>query len=279
MFRDLRRATPARGFRRTIPRDQGTRRRLPPHPGRLATTGRHSSDPRPISSTPALPTVLQIVYLIFNEAHTATRGSRLHRADLADEAIRLARQLHHRLPNHSETAGLLALLLLTDARRSARIDSDGELVPLDRQDRQLWNKSVITEGLTLLTAVFRHHQLGDYQLQAAIAAVHAQAGTFDGTKWTEIQALYNLLARRNPNPLIDLNRAVAVAHTDGPERALQDLAPLAQRLADHHRYHATIGYIHALRGDPDAARHAYAIATQLATNEPARRYLQRKATL
>ena len=224
-----------------------------------------------------LPAVMQIVYLIFNEGHTATSGPQLTRTDLGDEAIRLARQLHERLPDQPEATGLLSLLLLTDARRAARIAGDGELVPLDRQDRASWDRSMITEGVTLLTSALAFHAMGDYQLQAAIAAVHDQAPSYASTNWAEVRALYNVLARRTDNPLVRLNRAVAIAHTDGADAALRDIEPLAASLTDHHRYHATVGYLHDLAGDRSAARRAYGIAAHLATNEPERRFLRRKA--
>ncbi|MCU1398630.1 MAG: polymerase sigma factor [Acidimicrobiales bacterium] len=224
-----------------------------------------------------LPTVMQIIYLIFNEGHAATSGERLTRADLADEGIRLARQLHARLVDHPETSGLLALLLLTDARRSARVTHGGDLVPLDQQDRRRWDRRMINEGLHLLTAALAQHSTGDYQLQAAIAGVHDQAPSHSTTDWVQLRALYNLLVQRRDNPLVRLNRAVAVAHTDGPEAALRELDTLAVRLSGHHRFHATIGYVHDMNGDRAAAQRAYLEAAQLATNEPERRYLRAKA--
>ncbi len=197
---------------------------------------------------------MQIIYLIFNEGHAATRGPRLTRTDLADEAIRLARQLHGHLPQQPEAAGLLALLLLTAARRRARSAVGTPLVPLDEQDRSQWNQDMIVEGLTLLTGAISHHAMGDYQLQAAIAAVHDQAPSYDTTDWTVLRALYNLLVQGSDNPFARLNRAVVIAHTDGPDVALHDVQALHRRLADHHRFHATIGYIHHLAGRHDDAR-------------------------
>jgi predicted RNA polymerase sigma factor len=224
-----------------------------------------------------LPIVLQTVYLIFNEGHAASAGPILDRPDLAQEAIRLARDLHGHLPGHPEAAGLLALLLLTHARRAARTTADGELVPLDEQDRRRWDRPMTTEGLQLLTAALAHHRLGDYQLQAAIAAVHDQAPTYAETDWQELRALYDVLAARTDNPIVRLNRVVTIAHTDGPEDALREIGTLAASLADHHRYHATLGYLHDLAGDHTAARSAYADAARLAANEPERRFLSRKA--
>lgn len=227
-----------------------------------------------------LPAVMQIIYLIFNEGHAATSGHQLGRADLTDEAIRLARMLHERLGgpgDHPETTGLLALLLLTDARRPARTSADGDLISLDQQDRRLWNQPMILEGLRLLTSALARQAMGDYQLQAAIAAVHDQAPTYADTNWAQLLALYNLLARRSDNPFVRLNRAVAVAHTDGPDVALHEIDALGPSLADHHRYHATLGYLHELAGRREAAGEAYANAARLAKNEPERRYLQAKA--
>ncbi len=221
-----------------------------------------------------LPAVMQVVYLIFTEGHAATSGTDLDRPDLAEEAIRLARQLHGRLPDQPEAAGLLALLLLTHARRPARLAASGALVPLDRQDRRSWDHPMVVEGLRLLTAALDHHAMGEYQLEAAIAAVHDQAPSYAATDWGRIRALYDRLVRCRDTPLVRLNRAVAVAHTDGPGAARAELDGLGERLAGYHRYHATVGYLHELAGDPVAARRAYGVAAGLATNEPERRYLQ-----
>ncbi|HTD49443.1 MAG TPA: DUF6596 domain-containing protein [Acidimicrobiia bacterium] len=224
-----------------------------------------------------LPAVMQIIYLIFNEGHAATSGPRLTRTDLADEAIRLARELHARLPDQPEAAGLLALLLLTDARRPARVGAGGELVPLDQQNRRLWSRAMIVEGLNLLSGALLQHSMGEYQLQAAIAAVHDQAPSYEATNWAQLRALYNQLAARTENPLIQLNRVVAVAHTDGPRAAQAEIAALADSLAENHRYFATVAYLHELAGEDDAAMRSYQVAARMATNEPERRYLQGKA--
>ncbi len=224
-----------------------------------------------------LPAVMQVIYLIFTEGHAATNGPRLQRTDLADEAIRLARRLHERLSDHPETAGLLALLLLTAARRPARSTADNELIPLDAQDRTRWDRPMITEGLILLTGALGQHAMGEYQIQAAIAAVHDQAPTYETTDWARLRSLYDLLAKRGDNPLVRLNRAVAVAHTQGPELALREVAMLSETLNTHHRYHATLAYLHDLAGERALARKSYATAAELATNEPERRYLQRKS--
>ena len=233
--------------------------------------------PGPGEIAARLPAVLQIISLIFTEGHSATSGPDLTRADLAEEAIHLARRLHERLPDHPEVDGLLALLLLTDARRTARTGPAGELIPLDQQDRTLWNRPMISEGLRLLTAAFGHHELGEYQLRAAVAAVHDQASAYSETNWVELRALYNRLARLGDNPMVMLNRAIAVAHTDGPEPAIAEVVSLTSQLGNHHRYHATMGYLHELTGDRESARRAYATAAGLATNEPERLHLARKS--
>jgi RNA polymerase sigma factor (sigma-70 family) len=226
-----------------------------------------------------LPAVMQIIYLIFNEGYAATTGSGLTRTDLADEAIRLARQLHESLPDQPEATGLLALLLLTDARRPGRVADSGELVPLDRQDRRLWSRTMIGEGLQLLITALELHSMGEYQLQAAIAAVHDQAASYEMTNWTQLRAIYNQLALRSDNPLVRLNRVVAIAHTDGPKPAQAEIATLGNSLAKNHRYFATVGYLHEMADERAAALRAYATAARLATNEAERQYLQGKAGL
>ena len=249
----------------------------------IARSGEPFARPSPDQIDARLPSVLQVIYLIFTGGHSAVgaadgpRVDAATRLDLSAEAIHLARRLHDQLPDVPEAAGLLALLLLTDARRLARTTADGELVPLDQQDRARWDRAMITEGVALLTDAFSHHRLGDYQLQAAIAAVHDQAPTSDRTDWPRLLALYDLLLRRNDSPIVELNRSIVVAHASGPEEALRELEPLASRLADHHRFHATLGYLHDLAGDRAAARIAYARAAGLAPNEPERRYLGRMA--
>jgi len=243
----------------------------------IARSGASFSPPPADLIDDRLPAVMQVIYLIFNEGHAAARGPHLTRTDLADEAIRLARQLHGRVSDQPEIAGLLALMLLTNARRATRSTQGGELVPLDEQDRALWDRQMITEGLSLLTAALGRHAMGDYQIQAAIAAVHDQAPSYAATNWTELRALYNLLIQRSDNPFVRLNRAVAVAHTDGPEVALREVVALREPLAGHHRYHATIGYIHELAGRQHEARAAYESAANMAPSETERRYLCSKA--
>ena len=224
-----------------------------------------------------LAAVLQIVYLIFNEGHVAATGAALTRADLCDEAIRLARQLHDARPADPEVSGLLALLLLTDARRLGRTDDAGDLVTLDEQDRSRWDRARVTEGLQVLTPALRQHHFGEYQLLACIAALHDQAPTYEATDWVRISALYDLLVRRTDNPIGALNRVVAIAHARSTDEAWHALDALAASLADHHRYHAVRGYLHDLDGERDAARDVYAEAAGSAANEPEGRYLRRKA--
>ena len=224
-----------------------------------------------------LPAVMQIIYLIFNEGHAATSGPSLIRADLANEGDSLARQLHEHLSDQAEVTGLLALLLLTDARRPARIGPGGDLVPLDQQDRRLWSRAMIVEGLHLLTAALSRHSMGEYQLEAAISAVYDQAASYEATNWAQLRALYDQLADQSDSPFVRLNRTVAIAHTDGPEAALVEIDALGTSLVNYHRFHATVGYLHELAGEHEGATSAYREAAHLATNGLERRFLQRKA--
>ncbi|MEV0973256.1 sigma-70 family RNA polymerase sigma factor [Microtetraspora glauca] len=226
-----------------------------------------------------LDVVLHVLYLIFNEGYTATAGESLHRGELCTEAIRLARMVHRLLPDVPEVSGLLAEMLLTDARRPARTGPDGELVPLAEQDRGRWNREMIDEGIALLTAVLPRKRPGPYQLQAAIAAVHAEAGRFDDTDWAQIVALYQVLDRLADNPVVTLNRAVAVAMLNGPAAGLAVLETVAgdQRMAGHHRLHAVRGHLREEAGDRAAAIADYRTAARLTTSLPERRYLLARA--
>ncbi|SCG80436.1 RNA polymerase sigma factor, sigma-70 family [Micromonospora echinaurantiaca] len=226
-----------------------------------------------------LRTVLQVLYLIFNEGYTASSGPGLHRAELTSEAIRLTRILHRLLPDDGEVAGLLALMLLTDAHRAARTGPDGELVPLAEQDRSRWDRAAIEEGIALVTAALTWSPPGPYQVQAAIAAVHAEAPSAERTDWPQILALYRLLARLAPNPMITLNQAVAVAMVDGPRAGLALLAPLDadERTAGHHRLAAVRAHLLELAGEPAAAREAYRAAARATTSRPEQRYLELRA--
>jgi predicted RNA polymerase sigma factor len=226
-----------------------------------------------------LRVVLHVLYLVFNEGYAATAGPKLHRADLTTEAIRLARLLHQLLPREGEVAGLLALMLLTDARRAARADEDGSLVPLAEQRRELWNAAQIEEGVALVTNTVGTGPLGPYQVQAAIAAVHDEARTAEETDWPQILALYDVLERVSPGPVVTLNRAVAVAMVHGPRAGLALLGTLEadDRMTHTHRLDAVRGHLLELVGDVDAARDAYRRAARRTASIPERRYLALQA--
>jgi RNA polymerase sigma factor (sigma-70 family) len=226
-----------------------------------------------------LGAVMHVLYLIFNEGYTASSGATLHRAELTTEAIRLARAVHRLLPDDGEVAGLLALMLLTDARRAARADDDGSLVPLADQDRSRWNTDAIVEGEALVTDALSRTRLGPYQVQAAIAAVHATAARAEDTDWPQIVALYRVLERISDNPMVRLNHAVAVAMASGPEAGLALLAPLESdsRVSGHHRLNAVRAHLLEMAGDVEAARADYLLAARRTTSTPEQRYLQARA--
>jgi RNA polymerase sigma factor (sigma-70 family) len=226
-----------------------------------------------------LRVVLQVLYLIFNEGYTTTSGSALQRADLTTEAIRLARMLHQLMPAEGEVAGLLALMLLTDARRAARTTADGSLVPLDEQQRDVWNMAQIEEGVALLTRTLGKVPIGPYQLQAAIAAVHDEAASAAETDWPQILALYAVLERVSPGPVVTLNRAVALAMVNGPRAGLALLGTLDsdERMAHTHRLDAVRAHLLELAGDPIAAREAYQRAARMTASIPEQRYLALQA--
>jgi RNA polymerase sigma factor (sigma-70 family) len=229
--------------------------------------------------TERLRAVLHVLYLIFNEGYTATDGDELTVPALSREAIRLTRWLHALLPEDSEVAGLLALMLLTDARQAARTLPDGSLVPLAEQDRQKWDQDQIAEGTALISAALPRGQAGPYQLQAAIAAVHDEAVTMADTDWPQILSLYELLELITPNPFTALNRAVAVGMVHGPQAGLRVLAELAadKRMARHHRLLAARAHLRELAGETPAAAADYLAAAQRATSLPERRYLSVQA--
>jgi predicted RNA polymerase sigma factor len=226
-----------------------------------------------------LRVVLQVLYLIFNEGYTASSGPDLHRTELTSEAIRLTRELHRLRPDDGEVAGLLALMLLTDARRAARTRADGTLVPIAEQDRGLWDRVAISEGITLLTDTLAWASLGPYQLQAAIAAVHAEATGTQDTDWPEILGLYELLEYFSPGPMTTLNRAVAVAMVLGPRAglAIVDTLDADSRMARHHRLDAVRGHLLEMAGDLPAARSHYQRAARRTTSLPEQRYLETRA--
>ncbi len=201
-----------------------------------------------------LPAVLHVLYLIFNEGYASSDGLRLSRTELSGEAIRLVRMLRRGLPDDAEVTGLLALMLLTDARRPARTDAEGELIPLAEQDRTLWDRELIGEGVDLLKHALAQGAAGPYQLQAAITAVHDQAARADDTDWPQILALYDLLEQMTDNPVVTLNRAVATAMTHGPSAGLELLDQVEPRLGDHHRLDAIRAHLHEMNGDTHVAR-------------------------
>lgn len=234
----------------------------------------------PQSVDDRLRAVLRILYLIFNEGYTASFGDDLTTPRLSDEAIRLTRLLGRLLPDDGETSGLLALMLLTDARRPARTLPDGRLVPLADQDRGLWTRSKIEEGIALISATLPLGDVGPYQLQAAIAAVHDEAVDMDATDWPQILGLYELLEKVTPNPMVTLNRAVAAAMVHGPSAGLDLVATLESdnRMARNHRLLATRAHLRELAGDLTSAASDYREAARRATSLPERRYLSARAT-
>ncbi|HEY8988752.1 MAG TPA: sigma-70 family RNA polymerase sigma factor [Candidatus Limnocylindrales bacterium] len=229
--------------------------------------------------TERLRVVLHVLYLIFSEGYTTSSGPDLQRQDLTAEAIRIARDLQRLLPDEGEVTGLLALMLLTDARRRARTGPDGSLVPLAEQDRGLWDAGSIREGVALISDTLTRARLGPYQLQAAIAAVHDEAARPEDTDWPEIVALYELLARLSPNPMVTLNQAVAVAMVDGPRAGLDLLATLDRddRMIGHHRVDAVRAHLLEMAGERAEARDSYRTAARRTTSIPERRYLESRA--
>ncbi|HEY2961619.1 MAG TPA: sigma-70 family RNA polymerase sigma factor [Pyrinomonadaceae bacterium] len=235
--------------------------------------------PTPSERAQRLRAVLHVLYLIFNEGYTSSAGPELHRADLAQEAIRLTRIVHQLQRDDTEVAGLLALMLLTDARRSARTTAEGELIPLVEQERALWNQQQIAEGVELISATLPKGAIGPYQLQAAIAAVHDEATRAEETDWPQILALYELLKRMSDNPMVRLNHAVAAAMVHGPAAGLELLAQLDSdsRIANHHRLHAVRGHLLELAGDHAAAIAHYRAAATKTASLPERNYLLTQA--
>jgi RNA polymerase sigma factor (sigma-70 family) len=226
-----------------------------------------------------LDAVLHVLYLIFNEGYASSIGATLQRTDLAVEAIRLARALHHLLPRDGEVGGLLALMLLTDARRAARTDADGELIPLDKQDRTLWDRAAIEEGTALISATLARGLIGAYQLQAAIAALHDEAALAGDTDWPQILALYGLLKRISDNPMVALNHAIAAAMVDGAAAGLALLRALDHdaRISGHYRLDAVRGHLYEMAGDLESAIAHYKSAAVRTASGPERTYLTTQA--
>jgi RNA polymerase sigma factor (sigma-70 family) len=226
-----------------------------------------------------LSAVLHVLYLIFSEGYTSSVGPHLHRADLSNEAIRLTRAVHMLLPDDGEVMGLLALMLLTDARRTARTGASGELIPLDEQDRSLWDPQLIAEGIALVSVALSRGAIGSYQLQAAIAAVHDEAARAEDTDWPQILALYGLLERMSDNPMVTLNRAIAAAMVQGPLAGLELLKALDAdaRMAGHYRLDAVRAHLHEMSGDAEHAIAHYRAAAERTTSIPERNYLITKA--
>jgi RNA polymerase sigma factor (sigma-70 family) len=243
--------------------DAGGRFALPPEDERAARLG----------------VVLHVLYLMFNEGYTATSGERLQRRELAREAIRLTRMAHALLPGDGEVAGLLALMLLTQARSGARDSPDGTLIPLAEQDRLSWDGALLEEGVQLIQETLSRAPLGPYQLQAAIAAVHAEAPTAADTDWPQVLKLYDLLHALAPSPVVTLNRAVAVAMVDGPRAGLAGLDALSgdRRLASQHRLASVRAHLHEMAGDTQAAVAGYEDAARRTTSIPEQRYLGAQA--
>jgi RNA polymerase sigma factor (sigma-70 family) len=224
-----------------------------------------------------LTAVLQVLYLIFNEGYAATAGEQLHRVDLTTEAIRLTRMLHRLLPDEPEVAGLLALMLLSDARRPARATEAGDLITMEHQQRDLWDRALTAEGTTLITAAMRQRQVGPYQLQAVIAALHNGAPSYAETDWPQIAALYGWLEHLTPTPPVRLSRAVAVAMAYGPRRGLMLLDNLADDPLIRQRERAVRAHLLELNGDTQQAVDLFREAAALTDNLAERRYLEGRA--
>nr|WP_246345765.1 sigma-70 family RNA polymerase sigma factor [Conexibacter arvalis] len=246
---------------------------------RIADAGARFELPTEWELPARIEAVRQTLYLIFNEGYTASSGPDLVRRELTGEAIRLTRELLELLPGDGETTGLLALMLLTDSHRDARTGPDGALVPLDQQDRARWDREQIDEGVALITGALSRAPVGPYQMQAAIAAVHAEAPTAHATDWRQIAALYRLLERLAPGPVVALNHAAAVAMAEGPEAGLARLAALEgdERLAGSHRLAAVRAHVLERLGDREAAARDYLAAARGTTSLPEQRYLQAQA--
>ena len=246
----------------------------------IKAAGSSFSLPDGVERQERLRVVLHVLYLIFNEGYTASSGRELHRTDLAQEAIRLTRMVHAQLPEDGEVTGLLALMLLTHARRKARTTAAGDLVPLDEQDRKEWDRALIDEGMELVKASLAAPALGPYQLQAAIAATHADAATAGDTNWPQVHALYLILERIAPNPMVTLNRAIALAETEGPQAGLTLLSTLDSddRMAGHHRLLSVRAHLLEKAGDTAGACDHYWRAAKATASIAEQRYLESRAS-
>ncbi|WP_223409154.1 RNA polymerase sigma factor [Occultella gossypii] len=245
----------------------------------LAAAGARFAAPTASDLPDRLTAVGQVLYLIFNEGYTASSGERLMDVALASEAIRLTRELRAVVPDHAETAGLLALMLLTQSRAATRVDAGGDLVPLEHQDRSRWDRTMIAEATSILEVVLPHATVGPYQLQAAIAAVHAEAPTWADTDWLQIVILYRMLDGIAPGPTVRLNLAVAVGMAHDPAAGLEVLEPLRDdpALRRGHRIHAVRAHLLEMVGDRRAAREEYLTAARMSTSVPEQRYLNARA--
>ena len=243
----------------------------------IRSAGTRFELPPPDQLPARVAAVRQVLYLIFNEGYTASSGPALQRVQLTAEAIRLTRQLYARRPGDGETAGLLALMLLTDARRDARTAPDGSLVPLEEQDRQRWDRDAIAEGTVLVEATLATTEVGPFQLQAAIAAVHDQAASAQATDWPQILVLYDLLVTVAPGPMTTLGRIVALSMVEGPEAGLRALAEAEGVLTGHHRLHAVRAHLLDRAGDHEAARSEYEVAARRTLSVLEQRYLLGRA--
>jgi predicted RNA polymerase sigma factor len=246
---------------------------------KIKTSGIPFAMPTVADRAERLDAVLHVLYLVFNEGYAASEGSALQRTDLANEAIRLTRAVYRLLPRDGEVAGLLALMLLTDARRAARTGPEGELIPLAEQDRALWDRQAIEEGVALVSQTLSKGSVGVYQLQAAIAAVHDEAAGAEDTDWRDILGLYGVLKRMTDNPMVTLNHAVAVAMVHGPKAGLELLAELDgdERMTKHHRLDAVRAHLLEMAGDYQSAAEHYRRAAARTANNPERNYLVEKA--
>ncbi|MER6173725.1 sigma-70 family RNA polymerase sigma factor [Streptosporangium sp. NPDC001681] len=244
---------------------------------RIKASGIPFGMPAPQERARRLGSVLHVLYLIFNEGYASSAGPDLQRVELSREAIRLTRTAHDLLPDDREVAGLLALMLLTDARRPARTGADGTPIPLAEQDRSLWDGKAVAEGIALITDTLARGAVGPYQLQAAIAAVHDEAPTAEETDWPQILALYGLLERMSDNPMVSLNRTVAAAMAHGPATGLEMLGELEDRLSGHHRFHTARAHLLEMAGDLRAAVDDYRAAASRTTSAPERDYLTTRA--